>query len=120
MPPGRQGLRGMLDNIVTDGMRVATEVRRRYEEAQKELEAASEPRRHDDDDDEDDEEVDRKSLYAKDGDLLEGADAEAISVKAPSVKGLDMGGGEGSVKSSSASVKSSGSGEKEAIVEFER
>ncbi|EMC94261.1 hypothetical protein BAUCODRAFT_75151 [Baudoinia panamericana UAMH 10762] len=34
--PGK-GLRGMLDNIVTDGMRVAAEVRRRMDEAQKEL-----------------------------------------------------------------------------------
>ncbi|KAL2180965.1 uncharacterized protein P884DRAFT_326987 [Thermothelomyces heterothallicus CBS 202.75] len=33
-----RGLRGVLDNIVTDGMRVAAEVRRRMEEAQKELE----------------------------------------------------------------------------------
>jgi Ca2+-binding EF-hand superfamily protein len=33
-----RGLRGVLDNIVTDGMRVAAEVRRRMEEAQRELE----------------------------------------------------------------------------------
>jgi Ca2+-binding EF-hand superfamily protein len=33
-----RGLRGVLDNIVTDGMRVAAEVRRRMEEAQKEME----------------------------------------------------------------------------------
>src|ERR1700712_289979 len=40
VPPGK-GLRGMLDNIVNDGMRVATEVRRRMEDAQRELDKAS-------------------------------------------------------------------------------
>ena len=125
VPPGRQGLRGMLDNIVTDGMRVATEVRRRYEEAQKELEQASGPRtdRDDDEDDEDgDERAETKSLYAKDGDLLEGADAEAIAAgasRAPSLMEQDGGAG-----SSSASVRSrsesEGGKEKEGVVEFER
>ncbi|RDA82410.1 hypothetical protein CP532_6871 [Ophiocordyceps camponoti-leonardi (nom. inval.)] len=44
-PPGvGRGLRGVLDNIVTDGMRVATEVRRRMEEAQRELEKEAVPR----------------------------------------------------------------------------
>ena len=40
VPPSK-GLRGMLDNIVTDGMRVASEVRRRMEEAGRELDRAS-------------------------------------------------------------------------------
>ncbi|KAI4659217.1 uncharacterized protein J4E78_005643 [Alternaria triticimaculans] len=65
VPPGK-GLRGMLDNIVNDGMRVATEVRRRYDEAQKELDKEA---RHGREDDDDDEEVDAKDL-----DLLEGAE----------------------------------------------
>ena len=34
VPPGNRGLRGVLDNIVTDGMRVAAEVRRRYDDTQ--------------------------------------------------------------------------------------
>ncbi|KAF2223956.1 rab-GTPase-TBC domain-containing protein [Elsinoe ampelina] len=69
--PGK-GLRGMLDNIVTDGMRVAAEVRRRMEEAQRELEEAgrqgSVVTRDEDEDDEEDE---------GGRELLEGADAEA-------------------------------------------
>ncbi|KAK3330881.1 hypothetical protein B0H66DRAFT_490717 [Apodospora peruviana] len=54
-----RGLRGVLDNIVTDGMRVAAEVRRRMEEAQKEIEKNALPgqRVNDDDDEEDDEDV---------------------------------------------------------------
>ena len=58
VPPGK-GLRGMLDNIVNDGMRVATEVRRRYDEAQKELDKEA---RHGREDEEDEEEVDAKDL----------------------------------------------------------
>ncbi|KAF4550363.1 putative GTPase-activating protein 2 [Elsinoe fawcettii] len=72
--PGK-GLRGMLDNIVTDGMRVAAEVRRRMEEAQKELEEAGRQGSQvhvigqDEDDDDEGDEGGRE--------LLEGADAEA-------------------------------------------
>jgi hypothetical protein len=56
---GRSGLRGVLDNIVTDGMRVAAEVRRRMDEAQRELEKNALPgqrgdEEEDDDDDQDD------------------------------------------------------------------
>ena len=69
VPPGK-GLRGMLDNIVNDGMRVATEVRRRYDEAQKELDKEA---RHGREDDDDDEEVDAKDL-----DLLEGAETADV------------------------------------------
>jgi TBC1 domain family member 8/9 len=92
--PGR-GLRGVLDNIVTDGMRVAAEVRRRMEEAQKELEKNALPGQRDEEDDEDDDvpgfegsskkggsgrsraDTDRRSVKSSDRDLLEGADAEA-------------------------------------------
>lgn len=71
VPPGK-GIRGMLDNIVNDGMRVAAEVRRRYDEAQKELDAQSQ---HGRDEDEDQEEE-------KDADLLEGAEtADVVSIK---------------------------------------
>ncbi|KAF2104211.1 TBC-domain-containing protein, partial [Rhizodiscina lignyota] len=57
-PPGK-GIRGMLDNIVSDGMRVAAEVRRRMDEAQKELDAASiNSKRNAEDEDDDDENAD--------------------------------------------------------------
>lgn len=68
VPPGK-GLRGMLDNIVTDGMRVAAEVRRRMDEAQKELDRGGATRGTEDDDDEEGDDQGR--------DLLEGAEADA-------------------------------------------
>ena len=73
--PGK-GLRGMLDNIVTDGMRVAAEVRRRMDEAQKELDAERAGGAGGDEEDEADGD-------AAAGDLLEGAEAETVSVKSP-------------------------------------
>ncbi|KAK3363430.1 hypothetical protein B0T25DRAFT_576025 [Lasiosphaeria hispida] len=94
---GGRGLRGVLDNIVTDGMRVAAEVRRRMDEAQKELERNALPvQRGDEDDEEDDEDPpsglaaaagktaggayrdpERRSVRSSDRDLLAGLDAEA-------------------------------------------
>lgn len=68
MAPGK-GLRGMLDNIVTDGMRVAAEVRRRMDEAQKEVDRGAVTRGTEDDDEEDEDEGGR--------DLLEGAEVDA-------------------------------------------
>jgi hypothetical protein len=91
VPPGK-GLRGVLDNIVTDGMRVAAEVRRRMDEAQKELEKNA-VQRPEDDDDEDEGydgkgtsggyggDAERRSVRSEDRDLLEGADAEAGSIR---------------------------------------
>jgi hypothetical protein len=81
--PGK-GLRGMLDNIVTDGMRVAAEVRRRMDEAQKELDRGATTRgtAEDDDDDDDGEEHAR--------DLLDVAEADA-GVGAAGQKSLDAG-----------------------------
>ncbi|KAJ2984164.1 hypothetical protein NQ176_g152 [Zarea fungicola] len=91
-PPGAgRGLRGVLDNIVTDGMRVATEVRRRMEEAQKELEKNAIPgqRPEDDEEEEDDAalrteltsgrsaDVERRSVRSSDRDLLDGAEVFA-------------------------------------------
>ena len=87
MPPAK-GLRGVLDNIVSDGMRVATEVRKRVDEAQREMErnAVARPHTNSMDDDADDEEersgeveADRRSLRSvreRDRELLEGAEAE--------------------------------------------
>lgn len=89
-PAAGRGLRGVLDNIVTDGMRVATEVRRRMEEAQKELEKNAVPGARDEEDDEDDDlgihmpsssgasiRGEGRSVRSSDRDLLDGADAEA-------------------------------------------
>jgi len=75
LPPSK-GLRGMLDNIVSDGMRMAGEVRRRMEEAQREVERASGPR--EDDDEEEKGEGDGKSVLSNDMDLLEDAVAEGV------------------------------------------
>lgn len=110
VPPGNRGLRGMLDNIVTDGMRVAAEVRRRMDEAQKELERSATHSSIHEDEDEDGEEggealdlgadfgvgssrgeglnvvaghVRQSSQVRKgDRDLLEGAEAEAVGTDA--------------------------------------
>ncbi|KJZ75943.1 Putative GTPase-activating protein [Hirsutella minnesotensis 3608] len=94
-PPGAgRGLRGVLDNIVTDGMRVATEVRRRMEEAQKELEKNAVPGQRNEEEEEDDDDIgvavgarkgpggssqdiERRSVKSTDRDLLDGLDAEA-------------------------------------------
>ncbi|KAK1816822.1 GTPase activating protein (GAP) [Friedmanniomyces endolithicus] len=79
--PGKPGIRGMLDNIVTDGMRVAAEVRRRMDDAQKELDRGGVPARAGiggEEDEEDEEEA---------GDLLEGAEGDA---GAASVKSLSL------------------------------
>ncbi|KAL9595317.1 MAG: hypothetical protein Q9219_006513 [cf. Caloplaca sp. 3 TL-2023] len=83
VPPGNKGLRGVLDNIVSDGMRVAQEVRKRMDEAQRELEKSAVHRPGDED--EEDEEVkekggyggdaERTSVMERDRDLLEGAEA---------------------------------------------
>lgn len=94
-----KGIRGMLDNIVNDGMRVAAEVRRRMDEAQKELDAASKSKPEEEEEDDENADVDlsmgagltsptqayggdaeRKSIRSvkeSDRELLEGADAEA-------------------------------------------
>ncbi|KAG5979089.1 hypothetical protein E4U55_005572 [Claviceps digitariae] len=91
-----RGLRGVLDNIVTDGMRVATEVRRRMEEAQKELEKNALPGQRADEEDEDDDDIgiavgarkgpedaggDNRSVKSSDRDLLDGLDAGAGTMK---------------------------------------
>lgn len=81
--PPNKGLRGVLDNIVSDGMRVAGEVRKRMDEAQREMEKNAIAHRHDDEDEEDrgmggyGEETDRRSVREADRDLLEGAEADA-------------------------------------------
>jgi len=79
--PGSRGLRGVLDNIVNDGMRMAAEMRKRMDEAQKEYERqlreqGQRPYRDDDDDDEDDEKG--TELGKRDQELLEGAEVASI------------------------------------------
>ncbi|KAH7157504.1 hypothetical protein B0J13DRAFT_435211 [Dactylonectria estremocensis] len=127
-----RGLRGVLDNIVTDGMRVATEVRRRMEEAQKELEKNALPGQRPDDDEDDDDDVgievgvrkgpagastdmERRSVRSSDRDLLDGADAEAGAIAKTPDKGLlDVDPNEGRPRASTA-TSTQGSG----VVEFE-
>lgn len=78
VPPAK-GIKGVLDNIVSDGMRVATEVRKRVDEASREFERNAAGTRMTE---EEDEEVggygmdaDRRSVRDADRDLLEGAEA---------------------------------------------
>ena len=124
-----RGLRGVLDGIVTDGMRVASEVRRRMEEAQRELEKNALPGQRPDDEEEDDDDVgiaigvrkgpsgtnvdmDRRSVKSSDLDLLSGADAEAgASVKDQSL--IDADSGSGRVRAESGATTGTG------VVEFE-
>ncbi|KAI0397735.1 TBC-domain-containing protein [Xylariaceae sp. FL0594] len=97
-PPGLanagRGLRGVLDNIVTDASRVAAEVRRRMEEAQRELERNALPGQRDEDE-EDEEDVqgpvklpgiyggddERRSVRSSDRDLLVGLDVDTGAAK---------------------------------------
>ncbi|EGS23129.1 GTPase-activating protein gyp2-like protein [Thermochaetoides thermophila DSM 1495] len=122
-----RGLRGVLDNIVTDGMRVAAEVKRRMEEAQKELErnalASGQPlpnrKAGDEDEDEEDDgryggpsssrlapykgDAERRSVRSEDRDLLTGADAEAGGEGMPGLGvGTATGVGEGGIGASQA------------------
>lgn len=87
-----RSLRGVLDNIVTDASRVAAEVRRRMEDAQRELEKNAVPGQRDEDDDEEEDiqgprptgyggDPERRSVRSSDRDLLDGADAEAGAAK---------------------------------------
>ncbi|KAI9759342.1 MAG: hypothetical protein M4579_002400 [Chaenotheca gracillima] len=133
VPPGK-GLRGVLDNIVTDGMRVAAEVRRRMDEAQREMEHYS-PNKDDDEDEDEGEglgagayggESDRRSVRDGDRDLLEGAEADVASPKSPSAPTLGSGSGSGDAKGlgviedSSSQRRRSGSSATQKVVEFER
>lgn len=79
VPPAK-GLRGVLDNIVSDGMRVAGEVRKRVDEAQREMERSALQRSETDLDDEEEKgayggDADRRSVREVDRELLEGEEA---------------------------------------------
>lgn len=77
--PGK-GLRGMLDNIVTDGMRVAADVKRRMDETQNNSDRSSISKHTEDDEDEDEDEREG------DQDLLMGLDAAAPEPATASVE----------------------------------
>ena len=118
VPPSK-GLRGVLDNIVTDGMRVAAEVRRRMDEAQKELEKNATGAREEDEDEDDGQDGyrisvadERRSVRSEDRDLLDGADAEAESGKIEQSTLLPPISGNSRTRSPSSST--------EKFVEFER
>ncbi|WEW56391.1 GTPase activating protein (GAP) [Emydomyces testavorans] len=99
VPPGQKGLRGVLDNIVSDGMRMAAEVKKRMDEAQREMERNALGRGTEDEEDEEDDygasyderrKGDNRSAQAareRDRDLLE--DAEVMSVKERDEAGKD-------------------------------
>jgi TBC1 domain family member 8/9 len=74
--PGSRGLRGVLDNIVSDGMRMAAEMRKRMDEAQKEYDRNNAGQRRDEEDE--DEDYDEKAAAKRDQDLLEGAEVASI------------------------------------------
>ncbi|PVH93512.1 TBC-domain-containing protein [Periconia macrospinosa] len=112
VPPGK-GLRGMLDNIVSDGMRVAAEVRRRMDEAQQEMDKEA---RHGREDDEEEEEG-----HAKDADLLEGAETAGVDAAAkesvPELLTPDGGTATGEIK---PTRNRSASDASRRVLEFER
>ncbi|KAF2759003.1 TBC-domain-containing protein [Pseudovirgaria hyperparasitica] len=119
VPPGK-GLRGMLDNIVSDGMRVAAEVKRRMDEAQKELdrEAARHGGVGGDEDDEDDQEAEkeRRSIREGDRDLLEGMETEDVESGKASAPTISNAQASQTEKTRSPSPTR----DREDVVEFER
>lgn len=114
--PASKGLRGVLDNIVSDGMRVAAEVRKRMDEAQREIERNALEREEDYEDDEDEAktpgmysgESDRRSVRERDHDLLESAEVGSI-------KEVER----GSIDPKDIVAESEGSGVQEKVVDFE-
>lgn len=103
VPPGHRGIRGVLDNIVSDGMRMAAEVRKKMDETQKEMERNALAGRPADDSEDEDDDVELDGGYderrrgtssasgssARDADLdlLEGADAMSIRERSEGSKG---------------------------------
>lgn len=93
VPPGQRGIRGVLDNIVSDGMRMAAEVRKKMDEAQREMEKNALGNRADDDEEDDEEDgsdgqkrdlpTAGSSSKARDADLdlLEGAEVVSLRPK---------------------------------------
>ena len=116
MVPPAKGLRGVLDNIVSDGMRVAGEVRKRVDEAHREMERSALQRSETDLDDEEEKggyggEADRKSVAEGDRELLEGEEA---------VVGVARGGSLQIEEDLLGGLNTEASSEEKAKVEFER
>lgn len=99
--PPSKGLRGVLDNIVSDGMRVAAEVRKQWDEAQREVERNALGREEEEEDEEEGrlvEDAERRSVRERDRDLLEGAEVGSIKEEGGLVELEGMGvGKEGKV-----------------------
>ncbi|KAI9684119.1 MAG: hypothetical protein M1829_003389 [Trizodia sp. TS-e1964] len=127
-----KGIRGVLDSIVSDGMRVAAEVKRRVDDASRELEKNALGRGDDDDDDEEGEDGGRtsnayggdpeqRSVRSQDRDLLEGAEAEVGSPKFRDM-GIDLEGRflNTTIRDIDPNRKRSASSSTQKIVEFER
>ena len=80
--PGSRGLRGVLDNIVNDGMRMAAEMRKRMDDAQREFEKNAREQGHkpyrDDEDEEEDYDEKDTGIGSRDQELLEGAEVASI------------------------------------------
>lgn len=91
----------MLDNIVSDGMRVAAEVRKQWDEAQREVERNAPGREEEEEDEEEGrlvEDAERRSVRERDRDLLEGAEVGSIKEEGGLVELEGMGvGKEGKV-----------------------
>lgn len=130
VPPGK-GLRGVLDNIVTDGIRMAAEVKKRMDEAQRELERNALSRDEDDEDEDEDydphtggpatpaivgglsswgagaygADPERRSVRETDRDLLEGA--EVVSMRGKDDASL-LDGKDGQTTAASESHSSAG------------
>ena len=116
MVPPAKGLRGVLDNIVSDGMRVAGEVRKRVDEAHREMERSALQRSETDLDDEEEKgayggEADRKSVVEGDRELLEGEEA---------VVGVGRGGSLQIEEDLLGDLNAETGSEEKAKVEFER
>ncbi|KAK6367901.1 uncharacterized protein PV06_09367 [Exophiala oligosperma] len=83
--PGSRGLRGVLDNIVNDGMRMAVEMRKRMDEAQREFERnareGQQKGAYRDDEDDDDDQEEGADLGKRDQELLEGAEVASIKTE---------------------------------------
>ncbi|KAK2766119.1 hypothetical protein FQN54_007634 [Arachnomyces sp. PD_36] len=137
VPPGSKGLRGVLDNIVNDGMRMAAEVRKKMDEAQREMERNALGGRDEDDDDDDEDDyhdgragvrpsggggsgaspssslldpgtAERRGVKDADRDLLEGA--EVVSLRGRDEGSVAEEGDSNNAKPSGTSPRSGGSG----------
>lgn len=127
--PGSRGLRGILDNVVNDGMRMAAEMRKRMDEAQKDFEKNTrENGQRERDDEDEDEEMDEKAATKQDQDLLEGAEAASIRTtrseetgrsRGSSVSSGHTGRVRGSTETSMTGISILDVGTKTASVEFE-